>query len=186
MNPSIRCIKSTTTRVITKSFVESLRDRIWQKVIEPDYFFVCLPLASTKWFWSTFSSHCPLPSNRRFWSTSTMLLIFFHLNFFGNAGNWTQGSWVWKPVCSPLTYASPSPHDFLSIYKSSSANHPLTDEGYNFWKKIRLGWFTVEFCNMMSSTKGSNIGKMLCQKNSFDKLTVEIFFEWPQKLLLHF
>ena len=36
----------------------------------------CMPLARTKWFRSTFSSHCPLSSNQRRWLTSAIVIIF--------------------------------------------------------------------------------------------------------------
>ena len=34
-----------------------------------------LPLARTRWVWSTYSSHYPLPSNQRRWITSATLII---------------------------------------------------------------------------------------------------------------
>ena len=36
-----------------------------------------LLLASTKWVWSTFSSHCPLSSNRIGWLASSATLVIF-------------------------------------------------------------------------------------------------------------
>ena len=49
-----------------------------------------LPLVSTKWFQSTFSSHCLLTSRQRHWLTSAMS-IFFHLKFFGECWESNQG-----------------------------------------------------------------------------------------------
>ena len=50
-----------------------------------------LPQASARWVPSTFSSHCPLSSKHPRWLTSATS-TYFPLNFFWNAGNWTQGS----------------------------------------------------------------------------------------------
>ena len=42
----------------------------------------CLPLASTRWVWSTFSSHCPLSSYQRRWFTSAMAIFFLLKTFW--------------------------------------------------------------------------------------------------------
>ena len=51
-----------------------------------------LPLASTRWVRSRFSSHCPLSSYQHRWLTLTMSIIFSSEIFLGNTGNWTRGS----------------------------------------------------------------------------------------------
>ena len=65
-----------------------------------------LPLARTRWVWSTFSSHCQLSSKQCRWLTSATWILFL-LNFWGNAGIWTRGCWVRSKnttsvLCSPL------------------------------------------------------------------------------------
>ena len=48
-----------------------------------------LPLARTRWAWSTFSSHCPLSSNQHRWLTWATSIIFSSEEKFGTAGNLT-------------------------------------------------------------------------------------------------
>ena len=63
------------------------------------------PLASTRWLRSTFSSHWQLSYGQRCWLTSATSKKIL-LNFFGNPGIQTRGSWVWNQVRSPLCNAA--------------------------------------------------------------------------------
>ena len=63
-----------------------------------------LPLARTRWVWSTFSRHSPLSSNQcHRWTSAT--LIIFPLKFFGSAGDWTRVA-GWEASMLPLCYAA--------------------------------------------------------------------------------
>ena len=64
-----------------------------------------LPLPSTGWAQSTFSSRCSLSSKQHHCLTSATPTMF--PKKIWNAGNRTQGSWVWKQICQPLCYIVP-------------------------------------------------------------------------------
>ena len=51
----------------------------------------------TRWLWSTFSSHYSLSSKQT--HQLALLTIFSPEIFFGNIGNWTRSTWVWKQIC---------------------------------------------------------------------------------------
>ena len=72
-----------------------------------------LPVPSSRWVWSTFSSHSPLSSKYIRWLTTASLTIFFSVIFLGDDGNQTRGSGVQKQVCWPLFYAALITNDCL-------------------------------------------------------------------------
>ena len=55
--------------------------------------------------------------------------IFYSESFLGNAGNQTQGSWIWKQVCKSLCYAAP--FSWLTF-------NPLSDEELQFKALIQF------------------------------------------------
>ena len=89
----------------TKWFSGVLRKAIWSEMnMKVVFCSTGSPLASTRWVWLTFSSHCPLSSNQHRWLTSAASIIF-PLKFLGNTGNRTPGCcttqpqpprWTWK------------------------------------------------------------------------------------------
>ena len=73
------------------------------------YMFFCrdgLPLARSRWVWSTFSSHCPLSSIQPHWLTSATSIFFPHKKI-----SWTlgikPGAAGWEASMLPLCYAVP-------------------------------------------------------------------------------
>ena len=65
-----------------------------------------LPLPSTRWVRSTFSSHCSLFSKQRRWLTSPTLTMFSSKKI-RKVRIQTQSIRVRKQVCKPLSYAAP-------------------------------------------------------------------------------
>ena len=55
------------------------------------FFSTSLPLVSTWWVWSTFTSQCPLSSNQLYWLTIVTLIIF-PLKFFWQC--WESNLWL--------------------------------------------------------------------------------------------
>ena len=86
--------------------------------LNPFFYFLCrtgLPLARTRWVWSTFPSHCPLSSNPRCWLTSATLIRFSSKNFLEN---WNSNSRLLgeKQVCYLCAMQPPFLNPFFKVH----------------------------------------------------------------------
>ena len=66
-----------------------------------------LPLARSRWFRSTLSSHCSLSSNQCHWTTSGTLIIFLPKKIL-DCWETNRGVAEWEARTLPLCYAAPS------------------------------------------------------------------------------
>ena len=109
-----------------------------------------LPLARTKWVWSTFSTPCPLSSNQGGWLTSATSIIF-PMIFFGNVGNQTPGllgeKQGWYLCAAPL---------LLEIYEMEILRW-LKIWTRAFQLKSRFSGFEPSASGILRSPRNSNL-----------------------------
>ena len=98
-----------------------------------------LPLASTRYVWSAFSSHCPLPSKQCHWLTWAISTIFFSEMFWEcwelNLGQLSQEQ-VRLPLCYAVLLNTQLIHQTLEVLTWTMCLWGLRDKNIFFEHKL--------------------------------------------------